>query len=883
MANPFTGDYTAVVQIAVRQLNGLLGTLHQNGDQDAPLKLLHSVSTRIGDPRRRRPDVGAFGDWLVAYQKASTGRGLAGLRVHLTATAPPGALRKFSDAFAGFDRDWVIELPPDIVRGKAKMQVSTITLSVPNGSSSEVVIHAAVRAHYYPDPGTTELPPSVHGEVRATFEVRQTPHGAARRLLIRPSAQDSKIDFVAAPGSGLGAPAVSRIAAEVRKFIRESVSLLPVDLPPDFVFADFKGLGSGPNQVVALPFQFSGTAAPANGLQSLTQSFIGSSGFGLAVSKEHVNSLIDIEAIRQAVRNRPPLSFTISTIFGGSVSVKYRLRFSSGPTLDFKTGVIEISGRVEAETDTAWAPNGFVSFKQRVILILDPSTQRISLERSGEPDVDESWFIPHSRAVSVVKAELDDALEGTRPTIRRMFDDARSALTKGLRTFDGTASASYTAVDITPDVVFVRGEIRSSGRRGPVVEIDETHGGGAFTALNSWIPAGRIERFIWTWVEHSQPASIWSGVQKSIVDEHHFILPKPTGLTDVSQICLRIEGIQITSTGQQVNIAGGTTCRVQEPEFAIDIPSWWWPVTVPFWRPDADDTAPLRQQIAGHTSVAASPQDTSLRRNALVYFVDSRRDRLLDPLINALSRMHTGSSLVVTVVVPAGTFDASRRELERRLGVPREGLPPVHFTEDDEGGWTQAFGVSSTPSMYLINARREFVWMHEGDPQPEDLVAALDKHLGSAAQARISPLRLTVSPGDAAPEARFEDDKDQYALHRLRGRALLLTFWQSWSAPCLSELQRLQRLHRDGGQAPFIVGLHGGATAEGIDEVRKRLGLTYPLAQDYQQRIARSYGVRCWPTTIGIDPDGRVEHIQFGAAHEHERPVVDTKAPAVSG
>lgn len=876
MANPFTGDYDAVVQIAVRQINGLLGTLHQNGDRDTPLKLMHSVSTRIGDPRRRRPEVGAFGDWVVAHQRAGGGgRGLADLRAQLTATAPPGALRMFEDAFEGFDRDWELELPPDVVRGRAKLQVSSIAITLPTGSSTEVMIQAGVRAQYYPDPGTTELPPSVHGEVRATFDVRQTPHGTGRRLLIRPSASDAKIDFIAAAGSGLTPSAVSRIAAEVRKFIREGVSLLPVDLPGDFVFADFKGLGSGPNGVIALPFQLSGAAAPPGGLQSLTQSFIGSSGFGFAVSKEHVNTLIDLDAIRQAMKNRPPLKFTISTIFGGSVSVTYRLRFSSGPTLTFQSGAIEIAGRVAVETDSSWAPNGFVAFKQRISLVLDSTTQRISLERAGEPDVDESWFIPHGRAVTIVRGELDNALEQNRTAIRRVFDDARNDLTKALRLFDPGASASYTNVDISADGVVVRGEVRSLRRDPPVVEIRETHGGAAFTALESWIPAGRIERLVWTWVEHSELASIWSGVEKSAVDEHRFILPKPAGVTDVSQICLRIEGTQITPSGQEVSIAGGTTCRVQEPEFTMDIPSWWGPLTVPFWRPNLADAGPLRQAIAGHISVPAPIGDSHPQRNMLVYFVDGR-DRPLEPLIEALSQARNTASPVVIVVVPTGTFDASRGEVERKLGVPREGLPAVHFTEDDENGWTQTFGVSSTPSMYLINARREFVWMHEGEPHPAEVAAALEKYGDSTAPSHLRSLRLAVSAGDAAPNAWFDDREHQYALHRLRGRDVLLNFWQSWSAPCLLELQRLQHLHQTDRQAPVIIGLHGGARSEAVDEIRKRLCLSYPLAQDHQQRIARRYGVRCWPTTIKINTDGRVEHIQFGAAHEHERPEADT-------
>jgi peroxiredoxin len=234
---------------------------------------------------------------------------------------------------------------------------------------------------------------------------------------------------------------------------------------------------------------------------------------------------------------------------------------------------------------------------------------------------------------------------------------------------------------------------------------------------------------------------------------------------------------------------------------------------------------------------------------------------------------------VTTVVLPAGTFDTSRREIESRLGLSGEGFhAPLHFTEDDAGGWTRTFGVSETPSMYLINARREFVWKHEGEADPAVVAAALDQYIVPTSPSRFRPLRLTVSPGDAAPDIAFEDGGDQYALHRLRGRDVVLNFWQSWSAPCLTELQRLQRLYAAGEQAPFIVASHGGPKGEAVDDVRKRLGLSFPLVQDFDQQMARSYGVRCWPTTIEIDADGRVHHVQFGTAHEHERPPAGNKS-----
>ena len=216
--------------------------------------------------------------------------------------------------------------------------------------------------------------------------------------------------------------------------------LLPIDLPADFAFSDFKGLGSSPNQVIALPLQLSGAAPPPNGLQGINQSFIGSSGFGFAVSKEHVSTLIDLDEIRQAITGRQ-LTFTISYGFGHS-SVTYTLNFSSGPTLTFTNGGIGIAGRIDARTGTSWAPNGYVSFKQQITLLLNQATQAITLERVGDPDVDESWFIPHGRAVDIVRTEIDNALVANRPAISGIFASAKNKLVHGLRTFDASVWVS---------------------------------------------------------------------------------------------------------------------------------------------------------------------------------------------------------------------------------------------------------------------------------------------------------------------------------------------------------------------------------------------------------------------------------------------------------
>jgi thiol-disulfide isomerase/thioredoxin len=248
-------------------------------------------------------------------------------------------------------------------------------------------------------------------------------------------------------------------------------------------------------------------------------------------------------------------------------------------------------------------------------------------------------------------------------------------------------------------------------------------------------------------------------------------------------------------------------------------------------------------------------------------------------VIEALSRTKNASSVVTVVVLPVGAFDASRREVEDNLGLSGEMSGPLHFTEDDEGGWTRTFGVTKTPSMYLLNARREFVWKHEGAPDPAAVAAALDEFAVPTVPLGFSPIQMAVAPGEAAPDAAFADGGRGYALHRLKGKDVLLNFWQSWSAPCLAELERLQQLCDD-GQAPFIVAFHGGADAKAVDVVRKRLGLSYPIVHDFQQQIGLRYGVRCWPTTVRIDAGGCVEHIQLGTAHQHKSPPVGEESAA---
>ena len=214
------------------------------------------------------------------------------------------------------------------------------------------------------------------------------------------------------------------------------------------------------------------------------------------------------------------------------------------------------------------------------------------------------------------------------------------------------------------------------------------------------------------------------------------------------------------------------TCPAPDPGIVMVVPSWWEPVHVPVWMPDQPETVLAKDAVAGHVTVQSDrPKQDELTRNSLVHFADWSAREPLAGITAALERLQRRSlALGIFVVLPQGAFDVSRRELESRLASITERFQlPVQVTEDDEGGWTRTFSVSKVPSTYLINARRKFVWSREGDVDPGELAAALEKHATPAPAPRARPLRLAVSPGERAPDAMFQTDREEpMALHRLR-------------------------------------------------------------------------------------------------------------------
>ena len=99
------------------------------------------------------------------------------------------------------------------------------------------------------------------------------------------------------------------------------------------------------------------------------------------------------------------------------------------------------------------------------------------------------------------------------------------------------------------------------------------------------------------------------------------------------------------------------------------------------------------------------------------------------------------------------------------------------------------------------------------------------------------------------------------------GEVVLLNFWATWCAPCREELPILEAVHQElGGEGLVVIGMNvdpGGA--EPVQRFTEQQGLSFRVLRDPEQRVAMSYGVRGYPTTVVIDRAGRIVLSELGA------------------
>ena len=879
MPNSLTGGFDTVVLARLGIVNGLLAALHRNGGSEAKSpSLLHSFTLPVGSVPFTPDD-----HRILAWEKSFGIAGGAMERGKMVAAAtPPGVLQEIQEAtrrYEAFHEDiggltsW---------HGLAEVQASTPSVSFPPDSTSAVSATFKIRARFIRGQGSAALPGPIHGEVTAGFHVDLDTSGSAPVVEVTPSADDNEIYFTPVPSTGLDATDAGKISFQVRDALRNRFEPMTVELDPDFKFAGFKALGSGGGQVVALPAMLEGGSAP--GLGGVQNDFLKSSDhFGIAVSKDFINP-----KMQPMLDSLESISFTQKVKFLGFITLATYNVSVSNAKLIWKTGELEVEVTGKAVTGSIF-PNYDFKVEQRLTLVLDTSTQDVNLVAVGDPIVSGLPSEAEAEAKATIKSERDAAIASAQSQIDNALNQV--SLDDALSSLDGAAPMEYSSIEIKTEGVVLHGKVEYRGASYAQVHIDETKWGYGFTGLDSWMPGGWVERFLWSWRETGVMSLPWGASVQTEIREHVFDLTKPSGV-NVAGVCLAIEGTQVSSHGTEIpNLEGGDVCSVRPPSWLVATMPKWWDLFLPIWEIDPSPEERLDESILAHVNMnARATGRTRLGANTIVHFAGDGAQAPLDGLDEALGGLgggafqqirsggqerpeeesggrQRGKPIAVCLVLPRGELSESRAEVEKRLGsLDRHTDVLLTITEDYEGRWSRAFAHEGGPGSYLLNARGEFVWQTRGEPEARAFVEA-SRHLLNGPEISYHPLRLDVPRCGPAPNVLFPTTGGRrMALRRLRGRAVWLVFWKSWSTPCVRELRRLEGLRETSeGEAPVVLAVNSGEDRECLPGVVEKLGLELTVVPDPNGRIARSYGVPCWPTTVFIDEDGNVSGAHYGA------------------
>jgi cytochrome c biogenesis protein CcmG, thiol:disulfide interchange protein DsbE len=115
--------------------------------------------------------------------------------------------------------------------------------------------------------------------------------------------------------------------------------------------------------------------------------------------------------------------------------------------------------------------------------------------------------------------------------------------------------------------------------------------------------------------------------------------------------------------------------------------------------------------------------------------------------------------------------------------------------------------------------------------------------------------------GRMAPPISGETLADNhYALPRIPGKFVVVSFFASWCTQCQDEgpeLVAFQFHHHQRGDATVLSVMFSDSAGDARAS-QARLGATWPTLADNGGTIALDYGVRQLPSTFVIAPDGRV-------------------------
>jgi hypothetical protein len=450
-----------------------------------------------------------------------------------------------------------------------------------------------------------------------------------------------------------------------------------------------------------------------------------------------------------------------------------------------------------------------------------------------------------------------------------------------LKEFDEHSDAHFDDASFHMSGIVLRGWISVARRRRPEISFQKIDPDG-LSALESWIPGGRIDRLRWSWTwflnqyppgDHTDSDRYVLRREPTFVTGGRFMYPigrEPLpGLDGMGVVCLSLTGVSVdTTTGQLVPVDFGRKClRFGYSDlFRSEIGRLFLTDLVGTPAPQP----PHPPSEAGLLEVTARGESAGGPNKLVVYLNERWDERAETTILQGVSRCRRDDAgLLVIVVFRQGLMSGAGGQFARHLFEFAERLPAAMIaTEDVDGTWADAFSVpaASHPVWRLVSPGGGMLWTKDEELESDELSGVLDSCLYPTAPAQAGAVQADLHDSlftPAAIGAIF------WHPHRERPHcppgsgirttdfvkvASKVSFVRKDSSAAAELLSRLREEHSEQSEDdPGVVVVLDGATDDEAEQLTESLGPAVTVVPDPVGALASAAGVRFWPTTVAMD------------------------------
>lgn len=129
-----------------------------------------------------------------------------------------------------------------------------------------------------------------------------------------------------------------------------------------------------------------------------------------------------------------------------------------------------------------------------------------------------------------------------------------------------------------------------------------------------------------------------------------------------------------------------------------------------------------------------------------------------------------------------------------------------------------------------------------------------------------------LKPGREAPAFQLADLQGEvHDLDSYIGKPLVLNFWGTFCPPCRNEMPALQKEYEKWqSQGLELVGINLSEDRVSVQQFAASVGARFPILLDRNKKTEKRYGLKEYPTTYFIAPDGKIQDIVVGGPMSEE-------------